>query len=189
MRGVRKDYLTASPPTLRTTGLVCDAHPIRWTALWKAGGKQVIPVIPSMGNAATFSGFNAEYNTINSLLPNASFQIADRNDDHDFESLQYDVGVQYEPYKNHFITLKLRKRDFDELQFDHETSYMLSYQLPVGIPIGRKRDQGSLQGRIYDIDKLPRGGIPGALRASEIALMLSDKNGKFVFHSLSAWCR
>ncbi|MBL0062060.1 MAG: SPOR domain-containing protein [bacterium] len=184
MRGVRKDYLTGQSSDLENYRLSVDAHPIRGQRCegWWQTGHSGYSIDAKRSNII---GFNAEYNTINSLLLNASFQIVDRNDDHDFESLQYDVGVQYEPYKNHFITLKLRKRDFDELQFDHETSYMLSYQLPVGIPIGRKRDQGSLQGRIYDIDNPTAGGIPGALLRVGDRTTLSDKNGKFVFHSLS----
>ncbi len=182
-RGQRKDNLDGDASILESYRVSVDARPVRgqrYEGWWQSGhsGYSID------AKRSSIIGFNSEYKTINKVQLNASFQIVDRDNDREFESLQYDLGLQYEPYKNHFVTLKLRKRDFDELQFDHETSYLLSYQLPVGIPIGRKRDQGTLQGRIYEIDKPESGGIRGALLRVGDRTTLSDKNGKFVFHSL-----
>lgn len=182
-RGVRKDYLSGDESNLESYRLSVDARPVRgqkYEGWWQTGhsGYSID------AKRSSILGFSAECNTINRWKLTGSIQIVDRDDNNDFESLQYDIGVLCEPRKSHIITLKLRKRDFDELQFDHETSYLLSYQLPVGIPIGRKRDQGSLQGRIYDIDNPMTGGIPGALLRVGDRTTLSDKNGKFVFHSL-----
>jgi cell division septation protein DedD len=184
MRGVRKNYLTSSSSDLENYRLSADAHPIRGQRCegWWQTGHSSYSIDTRRSNVL---GFNAEYATLPRLELNASVQVADRDDNRDFESLQYDVGVQYEPFKKHFVVLKLRKRDFDELQFDHETSYLLSYQLPVGVPIGRKRDRGSLQGRIYDLDNSATGGVPGALLRVGDRTTLSDKNGRFVFHSLT----
>ncbi len=182
-RGVRKDYLSGQESDLESYRLSVDARPVRGQKCegWWQTGHSGYSID---AKRSSILGFNAEYNTLNLWKLSASIQIVDRDNNKDFESLQYDIGVLYEPRKDHFVTLKLRKRDFDELQFDHETAYLISYQLPVGIPIGRKRDQGSLQGRIYDIDNPATGGIPGALLRVGDRTTLSDKNGKFVFHSL-----
>lgn len=182
-RGIRKDYLRNSSSILESYRLSLDARPVKGhkcEGWWQTGhsGYSIDT------RRSTIVGFSSDYSALQKLHLNASFQIVDRDNDKDFESVQYDAGLQYDVFNNHLITLRMRRREYNELRYDTETSYLLSYQLPLGIPLGRMRNQGALQGRIYDVDNPASSGIPGALLRVGEKTAISDKNGKFEFRSL-----
>lgn len=182
-RGERKNYLTDGVSDLESYRLSIDVRPFKGQSFegWLQTGHSGYSVDTRRTNVL---GLRVDNNVLRGLLLRVSVQFVDRDNNNDYERLQYDVEAQYEAFANHFITLKLRKRDYSDLQFEQESSYLISYQLPVGIPLGKVRDHGSLKGRIYDARNSASGGIGGALLRLGDKTTLSNKRGEFVFHSV-----
>ncbi|MBW3624126.1 MAG: hypothetical protein KY468_12030 [Armatimonadetes bacterium] len=64
------------------------------------------------------------------------------------------------------------------------TSYMLTYTLPLDVPVSRKKSQGILQGRIFDSELPGKPGLPNVLVMVNDEAVMSDRDGGFEFGGL-----
>ena len=84
----------------------------------------------------------------------------------------------------HLISLSgryLRNRRSDR---EDTASVMLSYAIPFGVPVARKKSIGSLGGRVYDAESPRLKGIPDVIVNVNGASAVTDKKGYFLFPSL-----
>jgi len=64
-------------------------------------------------------------------------------------------------------------------------SYMLSYAIPIGVPLGKRTDVGRIRGRIYDAQQPDRRGLANVLLRVSGAVAVTDANGRFSFPALT----
>lgn len=67
---------------------------------------------------------------------------------------------------------------------DSDTSYMLSYSMPIGIAVGKKKSIGVLSGNIFDGGDPDRAGIVGAILTANGMTTVTDAGGSFAFPAL-----
>ena len=68
---------------------------------------------------------------------------------------------------------------------DTPDDYTLSYSLPLGIPVGKRRRVGTIQGRIYDAQKPDQPGLADAILTAGGATVVTNARGEFSFPALA----
>ncbi|MHC9544073.1 MAG: hypothetical protein AB9903_31555 [Vulcanimicrobiota bacterium] len=66
---------------------------------------------------------------------------------------------------------------------NNESTLFLSYSIPFGIPVGKKKSIGILRGRVYDEDT-ERSPLSGVVLMAGAATAVTDKKGEYIFPSL-----
>ncbi len=64
------------------------------------------------------------------------------------------------------------------------SSYLLSYTIPFGIPVSRKKSIGALEGRIYDGEKSGKPPISDAILTAGGETAVTNRKGEFIFPAL-----
>ena len=82
--------------------------------------------------------------------------------------------------------LVLRARNLDGITGPDTRSFLISYELPWGIPVSKKKNMGVIKGRIYDSEDPKKAGIPRAIVTANGATTITDNQGNFEFKSLAA---
>jgi hypothetical protein len=65
-----------------------------------------------------------------------------------------------------------------------ETNYLLSYSVPIGLPLPRKKSIGEVSGRIYDARLPDHPGIPKVIVRLNNQAAVTDRKGHFAFTTL-----
>lgn len=65
-----------------------------------------------------------------------------------------------------------------------ESSVFLIYSIPFNIPLWKKKNIGSIKGRIWDLKNAEQKPLPGVLITANNATAISDEKGEFIFPSL-----
>jgi hypothetical protein len=68
-------------------------------------------------------------------------------------------------------------RSNDDSEAINQNDYMISYSFPFNIPIGRRKDIGFLQGRVFDVET--EKGIEGAIVRVGDNVIVTGKDGNF----------
>ncbi|MBM3475552.1 MAG: hypothetical protein FJX75_19985 [Armatimonadetes bacterium] len=68
---------------------------------------------------------------------------------------------------------------------DSGIGYLLSYTVPLGVPIGKRTDIGRVRGRVCDAQNPDRPGIPAVIVRSGRAVAVTDATGRFTFPALT----
>ena len=66
-----------------------------------------------------------------------------------------------------------------------ETIVLMSYSVPLAVPVSKKTTIGGIQGRVFDAQKPGHPGIPDAVIIIGGEAVVSDKAGRFVFAQLA----
>jgi hypothetical protein len=96
------------------------------------------------------------------------------------ESDQYNFELKYMMPDESYWTFKIRRYDWEYSEYI-ETDYLISYSIPIGIPVGKKKSLGSVVGRVWEIryeDKVPLSKAVVTLNGSKVA---TDASGRFNF--------
>jgi hypothetical protein len=97
------------------------------------------------------------------------------------EEDQWLANISYQMKGGHSLKLEARHRIFAEI--NAETSILMSYAIPFGIPTGLKDDIGVVTGRVFAADE-PDKGYSDILLSIGGATAVTDGNGKFIFPAL-----
>lgn len=81
---------------------------------------------------------------------------------------------------------ELRVLDLRPATGQDNTSYLLSYSLPISLPVGRKKRVGLISGYIVDPRRPGTPGVPGVILRLPGAAAITDKDGRFAFPTLPA---
>jgi hypothetical protein len=65
-----------------------------------------------------------------------------------------------------------------------ETSVMLTYSIPLGLPVGRKTGVGVLKGRVHDVEGSFGPAVSRVVLTAGDATAVTDRNGEFIFPTL-----
>ena len=69
------------------------------------------------------------------------------------ESDQYSFELKYMMPDESYWTFKIRRYDWEYSEYV-ETDYLISYSIPIGIPVGKKKSLGMLIGRVWTAQEL-----------------------------------
>ena len=97
------------------------------------------------------------------------------------ESDQYSLRVARRLPNSHRIALEVRHNTGD--WWEDETSYMLAYTIPLGLPVAKKKNVGSIRGRVYDAEAPGQPGLPGVILRTNGATAVTNAKGEFIFPS------
>lgn len=91
--------------------------------------------------------------------------------------------ISYTLPNNHLLSLKGLWRKEKE-RGEKEASIYVSYTIPIGIPIGKRKNIGVIKGRIYDGEKLERPPLRNVILKINESTAITDNNGQFIFPAL-----
>jgi len=97
------------------------------------------------------------------------------------ESDSYNLRLRYELPNTHQLILEARHNTCD--WWEDETSYMLAYTIPLGLPVAKKKNIGSIRGRVYDAEAPGQPGLPGVILRTNGATAVTNAKGEFIFPS------
>ena len=129
------------------------------------------------------AGLSASYKLTHSLLFTIDLQ-KNGFDGETGENDQWIGGLNYTLPNRQLISLRARHLDFKESHAEDRTSVMISYSIPIGIPVSRKKSIGILRGRVYEAEDPQLRGIPNVVVNVNAATAVTDKKGEFLFPSL-----
>lgn len=96
------------------------------------------------------------------------------------ESDNYELEVRYTMPDESYWTFQMRRYDWEYGEYT-ETDYMLSYSIPLGIPVGKKKSLGAVSGRVFDAQAGEAVPIPGAVVTLNGSKAAADASGRFSF--------
>jgi hypothetical protein len=129
-------------------------------------------------------GLSATCRVIPGLLLAANWQKANYRSYLIYENDQLSLDVRYTFYRRHTLSFRYRRLEYEQNYLSRGTAWMISYELPVGMPVGRQDKFGSVKGRISDAEDSLRAGLAGVLLTLDGRAALSDRKGNYIFPSV-----
>jgi predicted porin len=120
---------------------------------------------------------SASYRLLQRLWLSANFQKNDWGKNSDFENDLISMDARYSLFRNHVLSLRFRRSDYKYATLGERTSYVMSYEIPVGMPTGKLKDTGNVKGRVYDAEDPSLRGLSGVLLSLGGMTALTDRNG------------
>jgi len=96
------------------------------------------------------------------------------------ESDQYSFSLKYMMTDESYWNFEVRRYDWEYGEYI-ETDYVLSYSIPIGIPVGKKKSLGAVSGRIFDAQAGETVPISGAVITLNGSKAAADASGRFSF--------
>jgi hypothetical protein len=62
---------------------------------------------------------------------------------------------------------------------------MIGYAIPLGVPIGRQKNSGSISGRVFDEEDPAKRGMSGVILLLDGKAAITDKKGRFTFPAVA----
>ena len=181
-RGTVDDYLIhhAHPIERYSTYLFFRATPKQTYSLFASIGQGLLTASPSRsesygGSAQWLVGRSLRMNV--QLSRNVTEMDTGRHSDSVYST------VAYSSPQGHELAMTARiARHNDPVQT--ETSVMLTYSIPLGLPVGRKTGIGVLKGRVHDVEDPYGPAISRVVLTAGDATAVTDRNGEFIFPTL-----
>ncbi|MGV8118137.1 MAG: hypothetical protein AB2L14_00085 [Candidatus Xenobiia bacterium LiM19] len=76
-------------------------------------------------------------------------------------------------------------QQIQQTQQPQQSVFMLSYNIPLDIPVSRKKSVGVLKGRVVDADKAEKPPLPNVRLLANTVNAVSNSKGEFIFPSLA----
>lgn len=96
------------------------------------------------------------------------------------ESDNYELEIRYAMSDESYWTLQMRRYDWEYGEYI-ETGYILSYSIPLDIPVGKKKSSGAVSDRIFDAQAGEAVPIPGAVVTLNGSKAAANASGRFSF--------
>ncbi|RPH94177.1 carboxypeptidase regulatory-like domain-containing protein [candidate division KSB1 bacterium] len=128
--------------------------------------------------------FSATCKIIRGPLLTASYRQSSYPDQSRFESNQISFDARYTVLRRHTLLLKYRRIADEQDLLPRGTSWMLGYEVPIGMPVGRQTELGAVKGTILDVEDPTRKGLSGVVVRLDDLAALTDSKGNFSFSSV-----
>ena len=96
------------------------------------------------------------------------------------ESDQYSFELKYMMPDESYWTFKIRRYDWEYSEYV-ETDYLISYSIPIGIPVGKKKSLGMLIGRVWTAQEEGKAPLTNAVVTLNGSKVATDASGRFTF--------
>ena len=129
-------------------------------------------------------GLSVSCRVIPGLLLAANWQKSNYRGYLVYENDQLALDVRYTLFRRHTLSFKYRRLEYEQDYLSRGTSWMVSYELPVGMPVGRQDKFGSVKGRVCDAEDGQHAGLAGAVLTLDGRAALTDRKGNYIFPSV-----
>lgn len=123
----------------------------------------------------------AQYRVIRNFTLAAGYQRNNSPERRLFDNNQFDVDAGLTFLGAHKLSLRYRRIAYEHAHQPWGTSFMLSYEAPLGLPVGRHSSAGRVKGRVINDDNGRRSGVAGALLSLDGTSTRTDERGYFCF--------
>ena len=161
---------------------------------WRPDSRQTYSVFASYGPSAFTgsmekslnAGASARWQFTNRLDANLSYArnqfdgITGREQDQALASLRY----QFEDKRSLSLLARWSRARSNHAGAQNEAALLVTYSVPLSMPISRKRSIGQLQGRVYDVTKGPAAGLPRVVVQVGEDFAVTDSAGFYEFPAL-----
>jgi len=103
-----------------------------------------------------------------------------------YENDQLALDVRCTLYRRHTLSFKYRRLEYEQDYLSRGTSWMVGYELPLGMPVSRQDKFGSVKGRICDAEDDGHPGLAGVVLTLDGRAALTDAKGNYTFPSVEA---
>lgn len=101
-----------------------------------------------------------------------------------YENDQISFDARYTLFRRHTLSLRYRSLDFQQDYLSRGSSWMIGYELPMGLPVGRQDKYGCVKGHIKDSENMALAGVPGVVLMLDGKTVLTDNKGRFAFSTV-----
>ena len=123
------------------------------------------------------AGLDGSFQIANSTHLKARFRANERRHlENTTKSRILEVDLRHKLFDKHRISI--RGRHISNKEYDR-SAVMAEYTVPIGIPVSRKRDTGSVKGYVYN--EASREPVPDVILRFNGSTAVSDENGYFTF--------
>ncbi len=166
------------------------------TAQWHATARQTYAVFASYGPSAftgsseqsLSAGASARWQVRDHFTASLSYArnqydgLIGREQDQALASLRY----QFEDKSSLSVVGRWSRASTKEqaASATNESAVLVTYAIPLSLPVARKRSIGGLQGRLYDAAKGRDAGLPRVVMQVGEQFAVTDETGRFEFPSL-----
>ncbi|MBU1936668.1 hypothetical protein KKG05_04655, partial [bacterium] len=130
------------------------------------------------------ASFTARCNLIRRLSLLATVQKSNWGDQSNFENDQVRLDVRYLLPNDHGLSFRFRNLNYRREGLADGLSYILSYDIPLGVPVGKQRRLGSVKGKICDAEDPEQKGVSGVLLTLGDMTTVTDNKGNYTFSSV-----
>ncbi|MBI5099042.1 MAG: hypothetical protein HZB30_07350 [Nitrospirae bacterium] len=126
-------------------------------------------------------GISAAWRPVNNFKVNINYQQNYLNQEKNRRQDSQISNIIYTLPNQHFLTFRsywARRKGIKE-----ESSFTLSYTIPMQIPVSKKKSIGMLKGIVYDVEN-KNTPIPNVVLSVGEATAVTDLQGEFIFPSL-----
>ena len=177
--GKKEDYLKEEEQAVANRGLSLSYSRDDWDV--EAFYSQGVGRFSEVGEVPRSSwGINAQYEVSEDLSAGLRFRSSEREGRPSSYYLSGEVSYAFS--NDNILELSYRHR-FSESLKDGSTDLFLTYSIPFGIAVSRKKNIGTVQGRVYE-ELHPQEGIEGVILRANGIPAVTDEEGKFIFPSL-----
>ena len=88
-------------------------------------------------------------------------------------------------FKNRHALVSRAQWSKYEQKEEEDFSFLVTYTVPLSIPVSKKKSIGVLKGKVYDHEKADRSPISKVILTADGATAITDQNGEFIFPSLA----
>ena len=128
-------------------------------------------------------GISAEWNFIRNLNIYINYQRNEYVSEDKQKQDQLLSTISYILPNGHTIDLKGRWHDIKS-QGKDQVSFLGSYTVPLGIPVGVKKNSGRVTGQVYDAEKSEKPPIPNVVLTMNGESAVTNAKGEFIFPAL-----
>ena len=87
-------------------------------------------------------------------------------------------------FKNRHALVSRTQWSKYEQKNKEDFSFLVTYSIPLSIPVSKKKSVGVLKGKVYDNEKAERPPISKVILTANEATAITNENGEFIFPSL-----
>lgn len=182
-RGIGDDRARDTRSNFEYYNLSANLTPAQWqnySASFQTGHSGI-----SIGAKRTRTvALSAGYRFFRQLWLSTSFQKNDWGNRSDYENDLLSVDARCSLFRGHVLSLRFRRSDYKRATMGERTSYVMSYEIPIGMPTGKLQETGNVKGRVYDAEDSALKGLSGVLLSLGGITALTDRNGNYVFSSI-----
>ena len=182
--GTQRNLLTHQAGTAAQLSLFASCRPAR---------RQTVTVYGSIGNTNAQGsrllgfgnnlGVSTSWQQTERLFLNFNYLRYGFSSDNQRSTGQVDAELAYALPDETTWAFRIH-RDRGWINEENELSYVLSYSIPLGIPVGRKRKVGAIKGYIYAEQMGGKRPIANAIVTTDGEAVATDRFGSFTFSSL-----
>jgi hypothetical protein len=127
-------------------------------------------------------GFSASWQVRNNWLLNMWYSKSGFDSDTDDEEDEYEIESFYTFRNGHSLEFALRHEVGEDIE--DETEYRLTYNIPIKIKTEKRKDLGTIEGRIYDAQADGNPGLANVIVKCQGRTTVTDKDGSFILSPL-----